>query len=180
MKKTILIFGLISGAVATVAMQAALPFSESIDSKKAYVLGYTTIVLSLLLVFFGIRSYRENVNAGRLTFGRGFVVGILITLISSACYVASWELIYFKLKPGFGEKYAAKMVERARESGASQQKIDEAVRKAQEFKRMYDKPAYNIGLTFMEIFPVGLLITLISAGILRKKAGNRQALGANG
>jgi hypothetical protein len=94
--------------------------------------------------------------------------------------VASWELIYFKLKPGFGEKYAATMVERVRASGASQQKIDEAVRQAQEFKRMYDKPAYNIGLTFMEIFPVGLLITLISAGVLRKKAGNQQALGANG
>jgi hypothetical protein len=180
MKKTILTFGLISGAVAALTMQATLPFSDSIDSTRAYILGYTSIVLSLLLVFFGVRSYRENVNAGRLTFGRGFAIGILITLISSACYVASWELIYFKLKPDFGEKYAATMVKRVRESGANQQKIDEAVRQAHEFKRMYDKPAYNIGLTFMEIFPVGLVITLISAGILRKKAGNQQALEANG
>ncbi|HWS17871.1 MAG TPA: DUF4199 domain-containing protein [Candidatus Elarobacter sp.] len=180
MKKTILTFGLISGAVAALTMQATLPFSDSIDSTRAYILGYTSIVLSLLLVFFGVRSYRENVNAGRLTFGRGFAIGILITLISSACYVARWELIYFKLKPDFGEKYAATMVKRVRESGANQQKIDEAVRQAHEFKRMYDKPAYNIGLTFMEIFPVGLVITLISAGILRKKAGNQQALEANG
>jgi uncharacterized membrane protein (DUF485 family) len=180
MKKTILIFGLISGAVAALTMQATLPFSDSIDSTRAYILGYTSIVLSLLLVFFGVRSYRENVNAGRLTFGRGFAIGILITLISSACYVASWELIYFKLKPDFGEKYAATMVKRVRESGANQQKIDEAVRQAHEFKRMYDKPAYNMGLTFMEIFPVGLVITLISAGILRKKAGKAQPAGANG
>jgi hypothetical protein len=72
------------------------------------------------------------------------------------------------------------MVKRVRESGASQQKIDEAVRQAHEFKRMYDKPAYNMGLTFMEIFPVGLLITLISAGILRKKAAKGQPAGANG
>ena len=65
-------------------------------------------------------------------------------------------------------------------NGRGEARIDEAVRQAQEFKRMYDKPAYNIGLTFMEIFPVGLVITLISAGILRKKAGNRQTAGANG
>lgn len=46
------------------------------------VIGYTTIVLSFLLVFLGIRSYRENVGNGRITFGRAFGVDILITLVS--------------------------------------------------------------------------------------------------
>jgi hypothetical protein len=75
------------------------------------------------MVFFGVRSYRENAAGGRLTFGRGFAVGILITLISSACHVG-WEIVYFKLMPGFAEKYAVHMVERAKASGASQQKED--------------------------------------------------------
>lgn len=103
-------------------------------------------------------------NAARLTFGQGFAVGI-----PSAYYVGTWELIYYKLKPGFAEKYAAHMVERPKASGASQQKIEEEVR-AQEFKQMYDKPLNNIAMTFMEIFPIGLLVTLISAGVLRRSA----------
>jgi len=169
MKKTVLTFGLISGAVSAAMMLVTIPFADSIGFEKGEILGYTSIVLSALLVFFGVRSYRENVGGGRLTFGRGFAVGILIMLISSACYVGTWELIYYKLMPGFADKYAAHMVEKEKASGASQQKVDETVQKAKEFKVMYDRPAYNVALTFMEVFPIGLVVTLLSAGILRKR-----------
>jgi hypothetical protein len=107
-----------------------------------------------------------------MTFGRGFAVGILITLISCACYVGTWEIVYYKLMPDFAEKYAAHMAERAKASGASQQKIDEQLRQAKQFRQMYDKPAINVALTFMEVFPIGLGVTLLSAGILRKKASD--------
>jgi hypothetical protein len=170
MKKTVLTFGLISGAVSATTMLATLPFVEKIGWDKGEILGYTMIVLSALMVFFGVRSYRENAAGGRLTFGRGFAVGILITLISSACYVGTWEIINYKLMPDFTEKYVAHMVEHAKASGASQQKVDEKVRQAQEFKKMYDNPAINVAMTFAEVFPMGLVVTLISAGILRKKA----------
>jgi len=169
MKKTVLTFGLISGAISAAMMLATLPFADKIGWDKGEILGYTTIVLSALLVFFGVRSYRENVGGGRLTFGRGFAVGILITLISSACYVGTWELLYYKLMPGFAEKYAAHMVEQAKASGASQQKLDETERKAKEFRVMYDNPVNNVAMTFMEVFPIGVAVTLAAAGILRKK-----------
>lgn len=170
MKKTVLTFGLISGAISAAMMLVTLPFVDKIGFEKGEILGYTVMVLSALMVFFGVRSYRENAGGGRLTFGRGFAVGLLITLISSACYVATWEIVYYKLMPDFADKYAAHMVERAKTSGASQQKIDEQVRQAKQFKQMYDNPAINVGITFMEVFPVGLVVTLVSAGILRKKA----------
>jgi hypothetical protein len=169
MKKTVLTFGLISGAISAAMMLVTIPFVDTIGWDKGEILGYTSIVLAALLIFFGIRSYRENVAGGRLTFGRGFAVGILITLISSACYVATWEVVYFKFLPDFADKYAAHMVERAKASGASQQKLDETQQKATQFKQMYNNPAINIALTFMEVFPIGLGVTLISAGILRKK-----------
>ena len=169
MKKTVLTFGLISGAISAVTMLVTLPFVDKIGFEKGEILGYTVMMLAALMVFFGVRSYRENVGGGRLTFGRGFAVGLLITLISSACYVATWEIVYYKLMPDFADKYAAHMVERAKASGASQQKIDEQVRQAKQFKQMYDNPAINVGITFMEVFPVGLVVTLVSAGILRKK-----------
>src|SRR3954454_18656384 len=106
MKRIVLIFGLISGVIASALMFLTLPFMHNgIDSRFGYVIGYATIVLSLLLVFFGIRSYRENVGNGSITFGRAFAVGILITLISCVFYVASWEVIYFNFMPDFVEKY---------------------------------------------------------------------------
>jgi hypothetical protein len=168
MKKTVLTFGLVSGAITAAMMLSTIPFVDKIGWEKGELLGYTVIVLSALMVFFGVRSYRENVGGGRLTFGRGFAVGVLITLISSACYVGTWEIVYYKFVPGFGDKYAAHMVERAKLSGATQQKIDETQRKANEFKEMYRNPLVNVALTFTEVFPIGLVIALLSAGILRK------------
>ena len=105
-------------------MLATLPFMHQIGFDKGAIVGYTSIVLSFLLVFFGIRSYRENVGGGTITFGRAFAVGILIALISSVCYVVTWEIIYFKFMPDFCEKYAAYLVEKARAAGASQQAIE--------------------------------------------------------
>ena len=169
MKKTVLTFGLISGALSAAMMLITIPFADAIGWENGEILGYTSIVLSALLVFFGVRSYRENVGGGRLTFGRGFAVGILITLISSACYVGTWEVVYYKFMPDFADKYAAHMIDRAKASGANQQKIDETVRKAEQLKQMYKNPAINVALTFMEVFPIGLAVTLLSAGILRKK-----------
>jgi hypothetical protein len=169
MKKTVLIFGLLSGSISIATMLASLRLEDKIGFDKGAIIGYTVLVLSALFIFFGVRSYRENVGGGHLTFGRGFAVGILITLISSACYVGTWEILYFNFMPGFADKYAAHMVEQAKTSGASQQKIDQKVQEAKQFKQMYDNPVINVGLTFMEIFPVGLVVTLVSAGILRKK-----------
>jgi hypothetical protein len=172
MKKTVLTFGLISGAMSAAMMLITIPFADRIGWEKGEILGYTGIVLSALMVFFGVRSYRENTGGGRLTFGRGFAVGILITLISSACYVGTWEVIYYKLMPDFVDKYGAHLVDRAKASGAGQQKIDETARQAEQFKKMYANPAVNVALTFAEVFPIGLVVTLLSAGILRKKAGS--------
>jgi hypothetical protein len=107
-KKTVLIFGLISRAISAAMMLVTILFVDRVGFEKGEILGYATIVLSALLVFFGVRSYRENIAGGHLTFGRGFAVGILITLISSACYVGTWEILYFKFMPDFTDKYAAK------------------------------------------------------------------------
>jgi Protein of unknown function (DUF4199) len=175
MKKTVLTFGLIAGAISAVMMLATVPFMHKIGPNKGLIVGYTTIVLAALLVFFGVRSYRENVGGGRLTFGRGFAVGILITLISNICYVATWEVVSAKLMPDFAEKYSAQMIERAKSSGANQEAIDKATRDAQQFKQMYKNPAIRMALTFIEPFPVGLAMTLISAAVLRRKAAAQAA-----
>ena len=99
-----LTFGLIAGAILSAMMLIALPFQEQIGFDKGAIIGYTTMVLAFLMVFVGVRSYRDNVAGGRVTFGRAFKVGLLITAVASVCYVTTWELVYYQLAPDFGDK----------------------------------------------------------------------------
>src|ERR1035437_1499599 len=101
MKKTALTFGLISGLIISVLMGGSLLLADKISSVHSMVLGYTMMVASFLLVYFGIRSYRDNTLAGQISFGRAFACGILITLITTVCYVATWEVVYFNFMPHF-------------------------------------------------------------------------------
>ena len=119
MKKSIFTFGLISGVIASLMMVATVPFMEHIGSDYGYVLGYTTIILPLLLVFFGVRSYRDNVAKGQITFGKAFLVGLAITVISCLFYVATWEIIYFNFMPDFMDKYGAHVIQQMQASGAT-------------------------------------------------------------
>ncbi len=148
-----------------------MAFADRIGFDKAEVIGYTTIVLSFLLVFFGIRSYRDNEGGGTITFGRAFAVGILITVVSCVCYVITWEILYFNLMHGFMDKYAAYMVQQVRASGASQQAIEAQLQELKKYKELYENPLFNAAITFIEPFPIGLVMTLISAAVLRKKPG---------
>ncbi len=169
MKKIVLTFGLISGAITSLMMLLTVPLLDKVSFDKLEVFGYTTIVVSFLMVFFGIRSYRENVGGGKITFGKAFKVGLFITLISCACYVIAWEFIYFKLAPDFGDKYANYMIEKARTSGATEEALKAQMEQMESFKKLYANPLINIAFTIMEPLPIGLLITLISAAILRRR-----------
>ena len=170
MKKVVLTFGLISGAISAGLMFATLPFMDKIGFDKGAYVGYSAMVLSFLLVFFGIRSYRDNVADGYISFGRGFSVGILITLISCVCYVIAWEIVYFNFMPDFWEKYTNYVVEKTRNSGASAAEVAKQVESMKSFKVTYfDNPFWNVLLVFAEPLPVGIIVTIVSAGILRKK-----------
>jgi Protein of unknown function (DUF4199) len=172
MTRTIWKFGLLSGLLSAGMMLATIPFIDDFTSGRGEVFGYTAMVLVALLTFFGIRSYREGAGGGRLGFGRAFAIGILITLISAIFYVATWELLYFEFMPGLGDKLQACMIEKAKNSSGPPEKVAEAVRQAEGFRAMYDKPLMNVALTFAEPLPVGLVVTLLSAAILRRREGS--------
>ncbi|MBV8897687.1 MAG: DUF4199 domain-containing protein [Acidobacteriaceae bacterium] len=170
MKKTILTFGLISGALCSLMMAATVPFEDRIGFSRAEVVGYTVIVLSFLLVFFGVKSYRDNIGQGGITFAKAFGIGISITLITCVCYVVTWEILYFNFLHDFMDKYAAYMVQKAKTSGASPAALQAQVQQLQKYKQLYENPLFNAAVTFIEPFPIGLVVTLLSAAVLRKKA----------
>jgi hypothetical protein len=168
MKKTVLTFGLIGGVMISALMLATVPFAKQIGFEKAEFVGYTVMVLSFLMVFFGIRSYRDNIYGGTISFGKAFGIGLLITLVASACYVTTWELIYYWFAPDFAEKYGAYMLEKARDAGATEQELAARAAEMARFREMYKNPLINAGITLIEVFPIGLLVTLVSAAILRR------------
>jgi hypothetical protein len=171
MKKTVLTFGLIAGAIMSVLMDGSVLLANKIGSgHSSLVIGYTILVASFLLVYFGIRSYRDNSLAGQISFGRAFACGILITLITCVCYVATWEVVYFNFMPHFMDSYFAAQIHKVQSSGLDPATTAARVAAIQRSQQLYQNPFVNMAYTFMEPLPVGLIITLISAAILRRKA----------
>jgi hypothetical protein len=169
MKKTVLTFGLISGAVLSAMMLITLPFHDAIGFDRGMIVGYTTMLLAFLLIFFGVRSYRDNVAGGTVRFGRAFAVGALIAIVASLCYVATWEVYYYTVKPDFIAKYQAYELEKERAKGATPEAL--ALKKAEgdKFAEMYKNPAVNAAMTLIEPLPVALIVALVSAGVLSRK-----------
>jgi hypothetical protein len=145
-------------------------FAERIGFDRALIAGYTAMLVAFLLVFFGIKSYRDNVGNGEISFGRAFTVGILITLITCVFYVVSWEILYYTFLHDFPEKYGNYVIEKARASGATQEQMAAKLEEVKEMKALLDNPLVAPALIFIsEPLPVGLVMTLISAAILRKR-----------
>ncbi|HEY2961314.1 MAG TPA: DUF4199 domain-containing protein [Pyrinomonadaceae bacterium] len=170
MKKTVLTFGIISAVIISVLMAATVFFAERIGFDRAVIVGYTTMLMAFLLVFFGIKSYRDNVGGGVISFGRALTVGILIMLITCVFYVVTWEIIYFNFLPDFPEKYSNYLLEKSRAAGATPEQIAKQVEELKQMKAMLDNPWLSAAVIFIsEPLPVGLVMTLISALILRKR-----------
>lgn len=169
MRRTVLTYGLIAGAILSAMMVLTIPFMDQIGFDRGAIIGFTTMVLAFLMIFFGVRSYRDTVGGGSVTFGRAFALGLLIVLVATVCYVITWQLVYYQFMPDFADKYAAHAIEKARAGGAS---ADELTRLSQEmdaFAAAYRNPLINIGYTFLEPLPVGFVLTAVTAGILGRK-----------
>jgi len=169
MRKIIVTFGLISGAISSLMMVGIVSFGDRIGFDRGAVISYTSIVLSFLMVFFGIRTFRDNIGHGHITFLKAFAVGLSITLISCIFYVVTWEVIYYNFLPGFWDAYGAHLVQKLTASGASPAAVQAKLEQVRKYKELYKNPFFNAVLTFIDPFPIGLVITLISALVLRRK-----------
>ena len=169
MKRIVLTFGLISGLIISVLMDGSLLLAGKIGSSHSLILGYANMVASFLLIYFGIRSYRDNTLEGQISFGRAFACGILIALITTVCYVAMWEVLYFNFMPHFMDSYFTAQIHKVQASGLDPATTAAQVAAIERSQQLYQNPFVNMAYTFIEPLPVGLIITLISAAVLRRK-----------
>jgi hypothetical protein len=172
MKRTVIIYGLIAGAVVSAFMSTTMLITAS-DEKvhtgiSSMVVGYLGMLISFALIFVAIKSYRDKQNNGIISFGKAFGMGLLIAFIASTIYVITWAVVYNNFLPDYMDKYCAAMIEEAKTSlsgAALQEKIDE-INKG---KEMYATPLGFILFTYAEILPVGILVSLIAALVLKRK-----------
>ena len=173
MKKNILIYGLIAGFLVSVLMLSSVNYLShcegNVDYDTSMLIGYASMLIAFSLVFVGIRNYRDKYFDGVISFGKAFKIGIMIVLIASTMYVVAWLIDYFFFIPDFIEKYSAHVLDKLKASGASQMEIDKQTNEMASFGRMYKNPFFNAMMTYMEILPVGLIVTLISSFILKRK-----------
>ena len=174
MKKNIIIYGLIAGIIVSILMLFSINYISHVDGKVDYntslLIGYASMLIAFSLVYVGIRNYRDKYNGGVISFGKAFKTGSMIVLIASTIYVIAWLIDYFFFIPDFMEKFSAQELDELKASGASQIEIDKETIKMANMVKMFKNPLFNAMMTYAEILPVGLIVTLISSLILKRKA----------
>jgi hypothetical protein len=169
MQKTILRFGFYGVAVMVgISLVLFFIFKDNYKWDIQEVFGYATIILSLLFVYFGIRHWRDNFNNGRLSFGQGLKLGILITLFPSLAFGLFTLLEMLVLDPEFGNKYYAHVTQKIKASTPPDQ-LQAALQQLELEKEMFSSPFIQFAVMFLTVFLIGIVITVISSLILQRK-----------
>lgn len=171
MKKIVLVFGLIAGLIVTAMMLYSVAMIDRHqDFKGSEVLGYTTMLVAFSFIFVGIKNFRDKHNQGVISFAKAFKIGLYITLVASTLYVVVWLVDYYIFIPDFAEKYTTCVMDKAKSKGATPAELNEQAIEMAKFTEMYKNPLFVILFTYVEILPIGLIVSLISALLLKRKA----------
>jgi len=171
MKKIVWVCGIIAGIISVswgVIGEAVLSDRLSLNTKMIF--GYTAMLLGFSLIFVAIKNYRDNHNSGQITFGKALRIGLLITLIASTVYVVIWMIDYSYFVPDYGDKYQAQAIAELKASGASAAEVQrQAAEITSSMAKYKSSAAFRVIFTYLEILPVGIVISFIAALILKHK-----------
>lgn len=174
MKKIILKYGLLSGSIIALLMMSTTLIIKSIGYEKvgldnAAYIGQSTILVSMLVIYFGVKSYRDNQNNGKITFVNALLVGLGIMIISCIAYSLTWLVVYYNFLPNFIDDYATYYIDKMKSTGSTQAEINQKLKEMQGFKSWYSNPFSIFLITLIEPLPVALVVVLISALILKRR-----------
>ncbi|MBA2746810.1 MAG: DUF4199 domain-containing protein [Flavisolibacter sp.] len=169
MKKIVWVFGMVIGALLSINMVIMVNlFYNNPDIKGTEFIGYAATVILFSLIFFGVRNYRNKQNGGIISFGKAFKAGLLIALIGSTMYVITWLFYYYLFVPDFFDKYISYIL---KETPATE--LAAKTKEMEGYKKMYENPLFVVLITYSEVLPVGIIVSLISALILKRKTKNQ-------
>lgn len=169
MLNLILAFGAAAGLLVAIPMCVMVANSEPGSAGHSQLVGYLTMLLALSLIFVGVKRYRDRVQGGVIRFGTAFGLGLGISAVAGVVYMFGWEITLAVTDYAFVETYAAAAVEAKRASGASAAAVAAVAEDMAKFKLQYMNPWFRMPVTFVEIFPVGIIVSLVSALLLRNR-----------
>ena len=169
MRRTIFICGLIGGLISVgwfVVGEQLLSTHMSMDARLY--LGYATMILGFSVIFVAVKNSRDN-NGGIITFGKALSIGLLITLIASTVYVVVWMIDFKWFIPDYFDKYESQILAEMKAHGATGTELKAKATEIDNAAEMYKNPVFNALFTYMEIVPVGLIISVMAGLILKKR-----------
>lgn len=170
MRNIIIKYGVIAGTIATLFMiTSTLLHNDNPNFKNGEIIGYSGMLIAFIFIFIAVKSYRDKQNNGVISFGEAFKIGLYITLIASTFYVVTWLIEYYFFMPDFMDKLISSTMENLKAQGLSPNEIAAKSKEMEMYREWYKNPILVILMSYMEILPVGLLVTLISSLILKRK-----------
>lgn len=168
MKKSILTYGIIAGFVVVIVNFSSIHLGHA----SAW-LGFLVMFIAFATIFVAVKQYRDQVQGGVITFSTALLMGLGISAVAGVIYVLMWELYLVVTDYGFIEAYTNSLIEAKKSAGASDAEIATLAQEMSDFKVQYKNPFFRLPVTMLEIFPVGLIVSLVSAGVLRNHGSNR-------
>lgn len=162
-----LTYGSLAGAAVVFPMLIAMIFSGSEHLFASEAFGYLIMLIALSLIFVGIKRYRDRTLGGVIRFPKALLLGLMISTVASMIYVAAWELYLYRTDYAFIDEYVAQVIQARRQAGLSEQALADEIADLESMRANYGKPVFRLFITFSEIFPVGLLVSLVAAALLR-------------
>jgi Protein of unknown function (DUF4199) len=167
MMRTILTYGLLSGAAIIGCSIAVMVLSVGGPPHSSVWLGYLIMLIGLSAILVGVRQYRDKTLGGVIKFTTGLMMGLGIAVVASLVYVGVWEGYMAATHYSFMDEYTAHMLAAKRAAGVTGAAYAKVVAETDAMRRSYANPLYRMAETFIEIFPVGVLVALVSAALLR-------------
>ena len=170
MKSIVVKYGLLGGLIVAVVLAAGTLYCYSTGKFEGNMLvGFASMALSFSFVFVAIKQVRDKKDGGFISFGKAFKIGILIALVTSTIYVVTWLITYYCFIPDFMEKFTSYTLNKAQASGITPEKLATETARMKQYTEMYKNPLLIILFTYLEILPVGIVVSLIAAAILKRK-----------
>lgn len=165
--KYALIYGALAGAIAVSLISAMIGLGLTSHDETAMLVSYLVMLIALSLIFVGVRRYRDVECGGVIRFGRAFLLGLGMAAMAGLIYAIGWEIFQAASGYDFMAEYSASILERMRAEGATAAAIEAQAAEMRAFAESYRNPLFRVPMVFLEIFPVGLLVALLSAALLR-------------
>ncbi len=166
MMQIVVRYGLIAGLVAGAGLSGAV-FLMNDHGSSSMLVGYLIMLVALSAVFVGIKRHRDQNLGGVIRFWPAFGTGLAISFVAGILYALAWEATMAATHMDFAGSYAKAMIEKEKAKGVTGDALAKIVADMESFKVMYANPLFRLPMTFAEIFPIGILVSLISAGLLR-------------